>query len=235
MENKYNALSLRAVDYGESDKIVTLLTLERGKIVIKARGVRSAKAKLRYAVSPLCFGMYIIAEKGGKGTLAACDMYDSFPCVAENLDKFYIASVIIECADKFSEEDGADSQFFFFIINSVKNLCYGEQDPLIAGATFLIKLLAALGYAVNSGDRALCNPCFDYGCGMIVEHNDGIKNYEKLTVKEAKLFADLSGGSINNGALSTEIKKIFFVLAKYIFFTTGKKLFALKELIAVIR
>ena len=52
MEFKADALLLRAVDYGENDRIATLLTAERGKIGAALKGVRKAGAKLRFAAQP---------------------------------------------------------------------------------------------------------------------------------------------------------------------------------------
>ena len=51
MESKTDALLLRAVDYGENDKIVTLLSADRGKIAARVKGVKKRGAKLRFAAS----------------------------------------------------------------------------------------------------------------------------------------------------------------------------------------
>ena len=52
MEIKVNALVLRAADYGENDKILTLLTAERGKLTAGIKGVRKSGAKLKFAAQP---------------------------------------------------------------------------------------------------------------------------------------------------------------------------------------
>ena len=44
MEIKADALVLRTADYGESDKMLTLFTLQYGKISAAAKGVRKAGA-----------------------------------------------------------------------------------------------------------------------------------------------------------------------------------------------
>lgn len=55
MDFKTDALLLRACDYGENDKIVTLLTSDRGKLTAGVKGVKKAGAKLRFAAQPFCF------------------------------------------------------------------------------------------------------------------------------------------------------------------------------------
>ena len=70
MDNiKVNALMLRATDYLENDKILTLLTAERGKITAGIKGVKKAGAKLKFAAQPFCFAEYILAERGGRYTV----------------------------------------------------------------------------------------------------------------------------------------------------------------------
>ena len=53
MEFKTDALMLKAVDYGENDKMVTLLTAERGKIGACMKGVKKANESARRVFPPL--------------------------------------------------------------------------------------------------------------------------------------------------------------------------------------
>ena len=69
MEIKVNALMLRAVDYNEYDKMLTLLTAEYGKISAGIKGVRKPAAKLRFAAQPFCFAEYVLAKRGDKYTV----------------------------------------------------------------------------------------------------------------------------------------------------------------------
>ena len=49
MQHVVNAVMLRASDYNENDKILTLLTAEKGKITAGIKGVKKAAAKLKFA------------------------------------------------------------------------------------------------------------------------------------------------------------------------------------------
>lgn len=228
MERKYNALSLRNINYNESDKIVTLLTLERGKLAILARGCRTAKAKLRCAVSPLCFGNYIVHEKNGRNVLTACDVIDSFQNVSDDLDKYYIASIVLEAADKFSEEDTQDNELFFLIIGALKNICYGNS-PIFDGLIFLCNLLKKVGYAINIEKGVW----FDYENGSLSKKP--MSSYaDKLTLDEAKLLADVVDESNEIKSDITNIKRIFILLNTYITFATQKKMRTIKEFLNII-
>ena len=54
MDERVKGIVLRARDYKESDKILTLLTFEKGKISVKARGAKKAKSKLKAFCQPFC-------------------------------------------------------------------------------------------------------------------------------------------------------------------------------------
>src|SRR5512147_1565246 len=49
---KLTAVVLRTVDYGESDRVVTLLTRERGKVSAFARGARASRRRFGGALEP---------------------------------------------------------------------------------------------------------------------------------------------------------------------------------------
>ena len=57
---------IRAVDYGENDKILTLLSAERGKISAGIKGVKKAGAKLKFAAQPFCLAEYVLTGRGGR-------------------------------------------------------------------------------------------------------------------------------------------------------------------------
>ena len=69
MDIKTEGIVLRATDYKENDKLLTLFTPSLGKITAGIRGVKKAKAKLNFAAQPFAFCEYILAERGGRYTV----------------------------------------------------------------------------------------------------------------------------------------------------------------------
>ena len=87
MEFKADALLLRAVDYGENDRMVTLLTAERGKIAASLKGVRKAGARLRFAAQPFCFAEYVFASRANRNTVTSASLYDGFYALCEDVKR----------------------------------------------------------------------------------------------------------------------------------------------------
>ena len=62
---KLRAVVLRTVDYGERDRVVTLLSRERGKLSAFARGARSSRRRFGGALEPFTLLAVEVAERGG--------------------------------------------------------------------------------------------------------------------------------------------------------------------------
>ena len=60
---KYKGIVLAARDHKEKDKLVTLFTLEQGKITALLKGVKAPKAKLAFAAQLFCFGEFLLVTR----------------------------------------------------------------------------------------------------------------------------------------------------------------------------
>ena len=146
-----DGLCIKSVDYGETDAIINVYATGRGKISAKVRGARGAKSKLRYAASPLTFARYVLAVKGNKATVTACDVYDSFFSLTGDSAKFYAACTAAEFLEKTQPEGEYNHPLFLSTLNFLKTLAYSDGDAAEALKEYLLSALAAIGYARPSG------------------------------------------------------------------------------------
>lgn len=142
-------ICLRAVDFGENDKILTLYLAQIGKVAVKARGCKSQKSKLKYAATPLCFGKYYLTGRG-RYTLVGCDAIDSFFSVTLDPVKYYCACVILEVVDKMCLEDEYNHRLFVAMLSALNELCYRAEYPKVSLFNSLKEITLALGYKVNA-------------------------------------------------------------------------------------
>ena len=131
MEEKLNALCVRVVDYKDNDRLITLCTAEKGKILVKATGVKNPKAKLKFAASPLCFGEYIVVENKGRYTLKGCEAYDNFQDIVFDLKRYYAGFSVLEWLDKLSDNADTDTVRALLIVGTeaLKELAYDVDVP----------------------------------------------------------------------------------------------------------
>ena len=161
MEKKVNAVVLRAADYGENDKILTLFTLEEGVIAAGIKGVKKAGAKLRFAAQPLSFNEYVLSGKGGKHTVIGASGLDSFYDLRTEIFRFYAAAAAAEFCLDFLPEGIVSADVFFSLCKLLETLCYGGGEPGAATCKFLYDALS------NAGYRADFSGCVRCGCPEI--------------------------------------------------------------------
>lgn len=156
MEEKREALLLRATDYKDNDKIITLFAAGKGKITAVCRGVRKAAAKLKFAVQPFCFAEYVLAERAGRYTVTSAFLHDGFYPLREDVLKLYAASAVTEVCDALLPEGMESDELFFAAIGALRDICESQSDPGMPLIKFLLTALATAGYSVNTGDCADC-------------------------------------------------------------------------------
>lgn len=154
MEFIVNALMLRSVDYKENDKILTLLTAERGKISAGIKGVKKAAAKLKFAAQPFCFAEYVLADRGGKYTVINASECESFYDLRTDINKFYAASAVAEVANALTFEGDECREIFTESVRTMSEICRGgESGALIR---FLLSALKLSGYGVSTENCVQC-------------------------------------------------------------------------------
>lgn len=156
MEEKYTAITLKSVDYQEDNKMLWLYTAEHGKIVATAKGVKKANAKLKFAVEPFCFGEFAINVSHGRNVLIGCVLSDSFYNLREDLEKYYCGCAILDIISALEREEESKPYLLVNLLKSLKALCYGNLQPKLIVAKFLLDYLKSEGYAVSFD---FCNCC----------------------------------------------------------------------------
>ena len=77
-EIKTKGIVIKATDYKDSDKLVTIFSAEKGLIRARARGVKKNKAKLAFAVQPFAFIEFMLTERDGFYTIINATSVDQF-------------------------------------------------------------------------------------------------------------------------------------------------------------
>ncbi len=186
MDTKVKGIVLSARDYGEKDKLITILTLENGKIVCKARGVKAPKSKLKMQAQPFCFADFELVKNGDNYTLTGGNIIDSFFDVVTDVDKFEYAYAVLEVIDKIRKENEDAKATFLLALTVLKELCYGKTSPKTLFLYFILNVFKQEGFAINTdkcsvckskfvGDiylnlnsgEMVCKVCRDYDCELV--------------------------------------------------------------------
>ena len=142
----YNGIVLRMTDYRESDRILNVLTRERGLVAVTARGGRKPNSK--YAAFTLfVYGELEVNERCGKLQLASTSVMESFYPIRESYEQLVAASRVCAATERVCDKDQPNDELFVLLYNALSVIAYGDNDPKDIELCFLAKLLKLCGYA----------------------------------------------------------------------------------------
>jgi DNA repair protein RecO (recombination protein O) len=140
---------LSRTDYGEADRILTLLTPDYGKLRLLAKGVRRVKSKMAggielFSVSQIGF----IKGRGDIGTLTSTRLEKHYRKIAKNFDRTMAGYDMIKRLDRATEE-GVEKEFFD-ILQRVFEALDNDAIPLpVIHLWFDMQLLEVGGRSPN--------------------------------------------------------------------------------------
>jgi DNA repair protein RecO (recombination protein O) len=149
------ALVLRQRDLGESDRILTLLTQERGKVRAIAKGVRRPRSKLAPGTQLFCCCDLQLAAGADLDLVTQCKVRSAFYGLREDLARVTYASYFADLVDSFTEEHDGGGPLFDILRAALAQAERGERLELLA-RVFELRLMAALGYAPELGSCIRC-------------------------------------------------------------------------------
>ncbi len=144
MLEKCEGIVIRTTDYAETNKIVTLYTLEWGKVGVMARGAKKPNSRLAAITQPFTYGQFLIQRGRGLGSLQQGEIIYSMRSMREDIFLTAYASYIIDLTDKSTEEKKPNPYLFQLLLQTLQYLDEGyDQDILMH--IYEMKMLNVLG------------------------------------------------------------------------------------------
>ncbi|MGL4522961.1 MAG: DNA repair protein RecO [Bacilli bacterium] len=146
MHRKIEGIVLRTIDYGESNKILTVYTKEMGKISLLARGAKKAKSRFVSVTQPFvrCEFIASFSPNGGMGFLEQGEVIDRFRFLREDLVLCAYGSYFSELIWKGIDENAPNIYVYQLLLESFVAL--GEEvDPQLVLFVFSLHLFYFLG------------------------------------------------------------------------------------------
>jgi DNA repair protein RecO (recombination protein O) len=149
------AVVLRKLDYGEADRIFTLLTRDHGKVGAIAKGVRRPSSKLGPSLE--LYGHVDVLLARGRGELDVVAQVQRVPGyrIEGSVEQVAHAALIAELAERVCEDRHPIEGVYELAVSSLDELSR-ESDPRRASAWFLMTALDLLGYAPQLMNCASC-------------------------------------------------------------------------------
>lgn len=144
------AIVLSRTDYGEADRILTVLTPDYGKLRLMARGVRRVKSKLAggielFSISNITF----IYGRGEIGTLISTRLIRHFGSIINDIQRVQMGYELIKLLNKVTE-DNAEPEYFTLLGQAFQALDDRDGISDVTVQTwFYAQLLRLSGHTPN--------------------------------------------------------------------------------------
>ena len=164
-------LVLRETVTRDADKILTVLTPDRGRLSVIARGARRKGSRVAAACQLLAYSEMTLYEKGRWTMLDAADTIELFDGRRQDLTALSLAAYFAELTEAVSDGSGGD--VLPLLLNALYALSALKKPPQLVKPAFQFRLMALAGYEPMADGCALCgapqpeNPMLDVVHGVV--------------------------------------------------------------------
>lgn len=146
MFEKLEGIVLRARDYGETHKIVSIFTREHGKISVIAKGAKKTKSRTAAITQPFIHASFLVQVSKNLGTLNQGEIISSMRSIREDIIKTAYAAYVTELTEKICESNQADPFLFQQLLETL-NWMTEEKDIEILTMVYELKMFKKGGFA----------------------------------------------------------------------------------------
>lgn len=142
-----HAIVLQTIDYGESDRIVSLYTRDFGRIRGIAKGAKRSRKRFGSSLEPFTHNEIFFVDKDSHGLvrLERCAIIRAFPEIALQIKKVVYGNYCIELVDTLTPEKEKHPEIFsllLFFIELLRQDSFREELMRL----FELRLFSLLGY-----------------------------------------------------------------------------------------
>ena len=213
MQIKTKAIVLRAQDYNENDKLLTLLSEERGLVFAYVFGARKMKSRLSAVCSMLSYGEFVLFENKGKYNVDSAESERLFFGIRQDLEELAYASYFCELCSGIVPAEEPAGDMLRLLLNTLHMLENKKMPAPLIKAIFELRAMCIAGYAPN---LVACSECGHYDREMFWF------NLEQgcVTCMECRPAGDAQ--------YDMPMQKPVFLAARHIVYAPPEKLFSFK-------
>jgi len=144
MIEKVEGIIISERDYGETSKIINVITKEYGIIGMMAKGSKSIKSSLRSVTGKLTYGYFHIYYKQDKLSMLSCvDIINNFKNIKTDIEKISYASFLLDLSEQVIRQNNS-ADIYDLLINGLLKINEGF-DPLVVTNIIELQYLDFLG------------------------------------------------------------------------------------------
>ena len=150
-----SGLVLRETETKETDKILTVLTPDLGKISVIAKGARRKNSRIAASCQLLAYSEMTLYERGNWFYLDEAATIELFDGVRYDFEKLSLASYFAELTESVADGSAAP-EILSLLLNALYALSVLNKEPLLVKTAFELRLMALSGFEPLVDSCAVC-------------------------------------------------------------------------------
>ena len=180
------AIVLKIFDYGESDKIIVLLTADYGKITAIAKGAK--RSKIRFVRKLELFTKLNIRFADNKHSemvrIDEAELLAPYPILSQDYERFLCANLVCELLINWGTGD-KDANLYNLALWTLEHIAL--HNPLSSLLLFQLHLLTILGFHLHLSSCSICAQEMESGQDFsFIAESNGIVCKSCLNKNEAQ-------------------------------------------------
>ncbi len=144
-----DAVVLRAMDYGETSRIVTLFTREKGKLAVLAKGARLPKSRFGATLQPMAYTQVVFYHKPTRSLQTLTESAHVRPLmgISRDLVKLAVGQRLVELVAALIPAEEPHPPVFNLLVEVLETLNAATDRTENLLAYFQLRLAIILGFA----------------------------------------------------------------------------------------
>lgn len=152
---KVTGIVIAKRNFFEADRIIEILTLEKGKVRCKVKGARKSTSKLSGATELFTYGNFSLAKGKNLDILTSTTPKNHFQEASSSLGGISELFLVSEALSKLMPQEVPNETIFNETLQVFKAINHGKKPYIIY--EYLYKLIVLLGYGLSLDICAKCH------------------------------------------------------------------------------
>jgi len=189
-------LIIRSVLYKESDRMISILTQDRGVISACAPGAAKGTSPYSYSTQPMMLCDFVLSKTRDYFYLRDAEIIEAFQAVQEDIERLTASAHMLEIASDVCVDQESCREIYPLLMHALYALTKKEKDYRLIVSVFEWKVPCVLGF---SSDMSMCD------CGELNSREYGAFSFSNcrlycrkpLCMKKAGNYQLLSPGAVD--------------------------------------
>lgn len=140
-----NGMVLLTAPVNDYDRRLVLLTKERGKVTVFAKGARRQGSRMMAATNPFCFGIFKLYEGKTAYNLIEANITHYFEELRSDFQGAYLGMYFLEIADYYSRENNDEVELLKLLFQSIRAIIKPSLDNNLVRVIYEMKSMVVNG------------------------------------------------------------------------------------------